>query len=256
MSVLVGGLGSWLHAEYPVEPLRAPDEVEGLAWRELPLERLLRAPVPAPLSAESAFLPRIAGQTFLEGRELPLRREMVPLFVDMVGSTRLVLSRSPEEVLDILQAFMEIVIDVGAYHCGDVHDFQGDGALLYFEGAGEALPAAFRLRDALLARRAELPSLPLPRLSLDSGPIVIGIVGTRFRQTVSLVGPAVHIAARILKLAPPGGIVATDAIVEQARRTSPELARRFEPLERAASLLEEELGPIHAWLAAPPTEHR
>jgi class 3 adenylate cyclase len=178
---------------------------------------------------------------------------MVALYVDMVGSTHLVLTRSTEQVLDILQAFMEIVIDVGAYHCGDVHDFEGDGALLYFCGSGEALPAAFRLRDALLARRAELPELPLPRISLDAGPLVIGVVGTRFRQTVSLVGPAVHVAARILKLAPPGGIIATDAILEQARRTSPELARQFAPLDHASSLLDAELGAVRAWIAPPPT---
>ena len=55
-------------------------------------------------------------------------------------------------MLEILQAFMEIVINVGIYHCGDVHDFEGDGALLYFEGVGEAVPAAFRLRDACTAR--------------------------------------------------------------------------------------------------------
>ena len=112
---------------------------------------------------------------------------------------------------------------------------------------GEAVPAAFRLRDELLLRRAELPALPLPRLSLDMGPVVIGIVGTRFRQTVSLVGPSVHIAARILKLAPPGGIVATDAIVRHARRASPEFARQFEPL--AAPDLDPELAGLQTWLA-------
>jgi class 3 adenylate cyclase len=254
VAVLVGGLESWTEAGHPLEPLRDANAVPGIAWKELPLEQLFRAAAPPPMAAESAFLPRIAGQTFLEGRELPLKREMVALFVDMVGSTRLVLSRSTEEVLDILQAFMEIVIDVGAYHCGDVHDFEGDGALLYFEGPGEALPAAFRLRDELLARRAELPALPLPRLSLDTGPIVIGIVGTRFRRTVSLVGPAVHIAARILKLAPAGGIVATEAILESARRTNSELTRQFVPLEGAASLLDEDLGTIRAWVAPPPAD--
>jgi class 3 adenylate cyclase len=254
VAVLSGGLESWIDAGHPLEPLRDAGEVSDLAWKEFPLEELFRAQAPTPLRVESTFLPRIAGQTFLEGRELPLRREMVSLFVDMVGSTRLVLSRSTEEVLQILQAFMEIVIDIGAYHRGDVHDFEGHGALLYFEGSGEALPAAFRLRDALLARRAELPSLPLPRLSLDAGPVVIGVVGTRFRRTVALVGPSVHIAARILKRAPPGGIIATDSIVEPARRTNPELARQFVPLATGSSALDEDLGGVRTWLAPPPED--
>jgi class 3 adenylate cyclase len=174
---------------------------------------------------------------------------MAVLFVDMVGSTRLVFERSPEEVLDVMQAFMEVVIDVGAYHCGDVHDFEGDGALLYFEGAGEAVPAAFRLRDELAARRERVPGLPLPRLSLDAGPIVIGVVGTRFRRTVSLVGPSLHTAARILKLAPPGGIAATEAVVASARVANPALAREFARLDSLPAHLEAELGPIRVWVA-------
>lgn len=252
VAILRGGLQAWLAAGHPVEPLASPDEVPGLRWKQFSLERMLHSAAPAPAAtAESLFLPRIAGQTFLEGRELPLKQEMVPVFVDMVESTRLVLRESAEAVLEIMQAFMEIVIDVGAYHCGDVHDFEGDGALLYFEGAGEAVPAAFRLRDALLRRRRELPALPLPRISLDVGPVVIGVVGTRFRQTVALVGPSVHVAARILKLAPPGGIAVTQAIVEHARRSNPELARAFEPLVGAAARLDDELGRVRVWLAPP-----
>jgi class 3 adenylate cyclase len=173
------------------------------------------------------------------------------MFVDMVDSTGLIFSRSPEQVLALVQSFMEIVVDVGAYHCGDVHDFEGDGAYLYFEGPGEAVPAAFRLRERLLARRRAIPALPLPRISLDLGPIVIGIVGTRFRQAVALVGPSVHVAARILKLGPPGSIIATEPVLAVARRTDPELAREFAPLHERPRI-PDAAGPISLWLAPAP----
>lgn len=247
--MLDGGLGSWSEAGHPVQALPPPAPASAAGWKETRIEDLLRDPAPSAQSAESIFLPRIAGQSFLEGRKLPLRREMVSLFVDMVGSTRLVFDKPPEAVLEIMQAFMEIVIDVAAYHCGDVHDFEGDGALVYFEGLGEALPAAFRLRDELLQRRREMPELPLPRLSMDSGPIVIGIVGTRFRRTVSLVGPSLHVAARILKLAPPGGIAATETVLEHARRTHPDLAAHFVPLEARKAGLEPEIESARLWVA-------
>ena len=249
MSVLRGGLEAWSSAGHPVAPLSDPESGGGIPWREATPDELVQAPANAAPPSESLFLPRIAGQSFLEGLELPLRREMAVLFVDMVGSTRLVFERSPEEVLAVMQAFMEVVIDVGAYHCGDVHDFEGDGALLYFEGAGEAVPAAFRLRDELATRRRELAALPLPRLSLDAGPIVIGVVGTRFRRTVSLVGPSLHTAARILKLAPPGGITATETVVAQARVANPLLAREFQAMQRVPPHLEAELGPLRVWVA-------
>ena len=251
MSVLRGGLEAWSSAGHPVAPLLDPESGGGIPWREAAPDEFVQAPANAAPPSESLFLPRIAGQSFLEGLELPLRREMAVLFVDMVGSTRLVFERTPEEVLAVMQAFMEVVIDVGAYHCGDVHDFEGDGALLYFEGSGEAVPAAFRLRDELASRRRELAALPLPRLSLDVGPIVIGVVGTRFRRTVSLVGPSLHTAARLLKLAPPGGITATETVVAQARVANPLLAREFQAMERVPPHLEAELGPLRVWVAPP-----
>lgn len=249
VAVLRGGLDTWARQGRPLGATRPPEAVPELPWKEFaPQAHALQAPGIGP-TAESLFLPRIAGQSFLEGRDLPARQEMVPLFVDMVGSTRLVFEKSPEEVLAVMQAFMEVVIDVGAYHCGDVHDFEGDGALLYFEGAGEAVPAAFLLRDELERRRERMPGLPRPRLSLDVGPVVIGVVGTRFRRTVSLVGPAVHTAARILKLAPPGGIAATGAIVKRARRENPELAARFERLAVDRRRLDPELESLEIFVA-------
>jgi len=48
-----------------------------------------------------------------------------------------------------------------AYADGEVHDFEGDGAFLYFEGPGEAVPAAFRLRDELLERGLDLVRVAL-----------------------------------------------------------------------------------------------
>ncbi|UCE87806.1 MAG: hypothetical protein JSU66_08885, partial [Deltaproteobacteria bacterium] len=86
VAVLVGGLQAWSDAGHPVEALPVDDEAGAIGWRELRLEKPeSSAPTAAP-RPESVFLPRIAGQTFLEGRELPVKREMVSLFVDMVDS--------------------------------------------------------------------------------------------------------------------------------------------------------------------------
>jgi class 3 adenylate cyclase len=249
VAVLVGGLKAWLDAGHPGEDSDVARDARAVAWAPF-AEHPPALASALPLSADTAFLPRLAGQGFLTGRSLPLKTEMVSMFVDMVDSTGLIFSRTPEHVLALVQDFMEIVVDVGAYHCGDVHDFEGDGAFLYFEGPGEAVPAAFRLRERLLERRRSHAALPLPRISLDRGPVVIGLVGTRFRQAVALVGPSVHLAARILKLAPPGGIVATEAVLAVARRTDPALARSFAPL-RERPRIPDSVGPVELWLAGP-----
>ena len=251
VAILAGGLAAWVQSGFPLAPVDPDGRPAGVNWKPFPTEVPVRtiADLEAERSSQDAFAPNLIGQSFLAGQELPLRREMAILFVDMVDSTPLFFRHAPEQVLALVQAFMEVVVEVGFYHCGNVHDFQGDGALLYFAGPGEAVPAAFELREALAAKRRALPELPMARLALDMGPLVIGVVGTRVRRSVTLAGPSINIAARILKLAPPGGIIATASVVEHAKRTDPDLASQFARLSEPQHLKGVEGGPLALYVA-------
>jgi class 3 adenylate cyclase/rhodanese-related sulfurtransferase len=223
VSVLDGGLPGWQARGLPLAPIDLDRRRSVAGWIAPP-----RAAVgQGHLLAETAFL---------AGEKLPLRRELAVLFIDMVDSTRLLFAHTPEEALRLVQAFMEVVVDVAVQHCGDVHDFEGDGAMLYFAGPGEAVPAAFDLRTALAARRHCEPDLLEARIALATGPLVVGYVGSQERRSLTFIGPSINAAARILKLAPPGGIAATEAIVRHAERSDPDLAARFQALPERQSL--------------------
>jgi class 3 adenylate cyclase len=56
----------------------------------------------------------------------------------------------------------------------------------------------------------------------------VGVIGSALRRSVALIGPSIHIAARLLKHIPPGGIIATEAVVERLRQEAPAFAQRFE----------------------------
>jgi class 3 adenylate cyclase/rhodanese-related sulfurtransferase len=215
--VLEGGLPAWEAAGLALAEVSVGDRRK-LKWMDPP-----RAP-----AAQGDHM--IAERAFLAGAKLPVRREMAVMFVDMVDSTHLLFAHEPDAVLRLVQAFMAVVVDVAVQHCGDVHDFEGDGAMLYFAGAGEAVPAAFKLRNALADLRRRMPEVPQARFALDAGPLVIGRVGSHERRSLSFIGPSVNTAARILKLAPAGGIAATEQLVSQARRTDPDLAAHFRAL--------------------------
>lgn len=225
VSVLDGGLPGWETAGLPVTPVSVAER-RLLKWMSVTKAE--------PSSRRGTGM--IAERSFVAGQQLPLRREMAVLFVDMVDSTRLFHTHTPEQVLQLVQAFMEVVVDIAVQHCGDVHDFEGDGAMLYFAGAGEAVPAAFKLREALAAKRRTLPSLPLARFALDAGPLVIGYVGSQERRSLSFIGPSVNTAARILKLAGAEDIAATEPVVALARRTDPDLAAHFQALPERQAL--------------------
>lgn len=223
VSVLDGGLPGWQAQNLPLAPVDLNQRRRVTTWISPPKPAVGRGH----LLAESAFM---------DGEKLPLRRDMAVLFVDMVDSTRLLFTRTPEDALRLVQAFMEVVVNVAVQHCGDVHDFEGDGAMLYFAGPGEAVPAAFNLRTALGARRHCEPDLPQARFALAAGPLIVGYIGSQERRALSFIGPSVSTAARILKLALPGGIAATEPVIRHAQRTDPDLAARFQALPERQSL--------------------
>ncbi|MBU0789190.1 MAG: rhodanese-like domain-containing protein [Polycyclovorans sp.] len=242
VAVLDGGLPAWHAERFSVSPVSPASRDRIAGW--ISAAQVMSAQAPA-VGGELIF-----EKAFLSGQALPLRREMAVLFVDMVNSTELLFAHPPEQVLALVQVFMEIVVAVAVQHCGDVHDFQGDGALLYFAGSGEALPAAFELREALRARRDSVPGLPEVRLALDSGPLIVGYVGGRERRALSFIGPSINTAARILKLAPPGGIAATENVLVHAQRLAPSLAEQFHPLSERQSI-KGFPEPIRVFVAAP-----
>lgn len=181
----------------------------------------------------NAFVPSLV-EHYVERSDLPLRRELTVLFVDIADSTPLIANNAPEAALEWVQGFMEVVTEVALAFCGDVKDYEGDGAMLYFESVTEAAQAAFAIRERL----ARLPRGDLrlrARLSLDVGDLVIGIIGSPMRRSVALIGPSINRAARLLKEIPPDGIIATRAVIERLREETPRLAERFaeqpEPLE-------------------------
>lgn len=128
VSVLEGGLPAWQAGGFPLRAVSLDGHRAIPRWIDV-------AALGKPATAASGT-GLIAESAFLAGEKLPLRREMAVLFVDMVNSTELLFAHPPEHVLSLVQAFMEVVVDVAVEHCGDVHDFEGDGAMLYFGGPG------------------------------------------------------------------------------------------------------------------------
>jgi len=193
-----------------------------------------------------AFLPGLV-EGYASRGGLPVRRELAVLFVDIADSTAAILGKPPEEALSYVQRFMSVVTDAALAYCGDVKDYEGDGALLYFESVAEAARAALAIRDTL-AREEPVDGTRLrARLSMDVGSIVVGIIGTPLRRSVALIGPSINLAARLLKQIPPGGIIATRAVVEKLRQETPDLAERFALIDAHLELKGFEHEIVEAW---------
>lgn len=182
---------------------------------------------PPELAQAYTFLPSLV-EHYLTRQELPTKQELAVVFVDLADSTKALLRQPPERALATVQRFMEMVTDVALAHCGDVKDYEGDGALLYFASITQAARAALAIRAVLGKERFTHEPFLQARLSLNVGEVVIGVIGSPRRRSVALIGPAVSIAARLLKQIPPGGIIAPDTAVEKLRNEAPDLAEQFQ----------------------------
>jgi class 3 adenylate cyclase len=224
---LQGGLLAWEQAGYATVPLETGQDLTADPGTEVaPANGVSGIDISPDAAHAHTFLPGLVGN-YLAQQELPMRKELTVLFVDIADSTATVVHQPPEVALALVQSFMEIVTNIALAHCGDVKDYEGDGALLYFESVTEATQAALAIREALARTRIPQSDSLQARLSLNVGSVVIGVIGTALRRSVALIGPSINLAARLLKQVPPGGIIATETMVERLRQEAPELARQF-----------------------------
>ncbi len=148
-------------------------------------------------------------------------REVCVLFTDVIGSTALAAERPPEEVVELLNGFFAVVVEVVDRHGGWVNKFEGDAALAIFGAPMELDDAPSR---ALAAARELAERLPREvegieaAIGVSAGEVVAGNVGEETRFEYTVIGDPVNEAARLTELAKerPGRLLASEAIVERA----------------------------------------
>ena len=158
-------------------------------------------------------------------------RDVAVLFVDIVGSTELAATRPPHEVVELLNAFFEVVVEVVDEHGGFVNKFEGDAALAIF---GAPIPRDETRRPAPSPPRATWPSAcasEVPDLragiGVSGGQAVAGNVGAEKRFEYTVIGDPVNEAARLSELAKEeGGVLASADLVEEAGEEEARTGRR------------------------------
>jgi class 3 adenylate cyclase len=130
-------------------------------------------------------------------------RTVAALFVDIAGSTSLVLRTGPEEMVGLLNRFFEVVVETVEQEGGLVNKFEGDAALCVFgapaeldDPAGAALRSARRIVDAVRAA-GEVDV----GVGVSCGQAWAGQVGAASRLEYTVIGDPVNEAARLTELA-------------------------------------------------------
>jgi adenylate cyclase len=144
------------------------------------------------------------------------RKEATTLFADIRGFTLYSDQREPEEVIEGLNLYFEIATRVSLRHGGFIDKFIGDGLLVIFgvpvfrdNHVERAVLTAIELQSEL-NRVASINGnklLSSVGISIDTGVVVSGNIGSQVKMEYTVIGSSVNVASRLNGLANPGEII-------------------------------------------------
>jgi class 3 adenylate cyclase len=141
-------------------------------------------------------------------------RVVTAMFADLAGYTPFSERHEPREVVEMLNANWAAVVPIVDRAGGTIEHFAGDGVLTVFNAAGNqpdhAQRAARAATEILIATRdiaAAHPGWPIFRIGINTGPVVVGVIGTAARRSFAAIGDPVNTGARLQAAAEPGQVV-------------------------------------------------
>jgi adenylate cyclase len=140
--------------------------------------------------------------------------EVTALFADLRGFTTFSESVEPAEIVTMLNRYHGVAVPCVLDHGGTVVQFVGDALLAVFNAparqpdhARRAVAAALAMQRAVAEIAADRPDWPRFRIGANTGPALVGNIGSETLRGFNAMGDAVNVAARLQALAEPGQVV-------------------------------------------------
>ena len=136
------------------------------------------------------------------------KKEISIFFSDVAGFTTISERLPPEELVLLLNRYLSAMTDIIRSHRGNVNKYLGDGIMALFGAPlGEPNHATLACYAALdsqaeLARLREtwkqegLPDI-IARIGINSGPCIVGNMGSQTRLEYTVMGDSVNLASRL-----------------------------------------------------------
>jgi class 3 adenylate cyclase len=163
------------------------------------------------------------------GRHLKLggeKREVTVFFGDLRGFTPLAENLDPQDVVDILNVYLNHVVDAVFEFGGTLDKFRGDGFMVFF-GAPiprdndplNAVRCALTIQDKLKGVTfAKFPDLRLHMgVGINTGTVIVGNIGSERRTDYTVIGNEVNVAQRFEANAGPGQILITGKTYDRVK---------------------------------------
>ncbi len=148
------------------------------------------------------------------------RKPVTALFADVVGSTSLAETMDPEDWTQMMNEAFEHMSNAVFRYEGTIAQLQGDAMLAFFgapvaheDDPDRAVRAALDMLQATDEFARQLKAARgidfRIRAGINTGPVLVGMVGTDLRYEYTALGDAMNVAARMQAAAEPGTVVIT-----------------------------------------------
>ncbi len=180
------------------------NELEELATAVEQLKTSLR-------SFEKLVPAQYARHLVTTGQEAKLggeRKRITIYFADIVGFTRMSEMMPPEELVEVLAEYLDVLSGEVIKHEGTVDKFNGDDVMAFWGAPSPvenptlcACVSAMRSQEALRALHLSWGEHGRPLLGasfgIATGDVIVGNVGSRERMNYTVIGDAVNLASRL-----------------------------------------------------------
>ena len=181
-------------------------------------ERYVAPQIVKELGKDDSFESRLGGE----------RRDIAVLFVDIRGFTTMSESLQPEQVVDILNEYLNLTSQSIFNNQGTLDKFIGDATMAVFNAPMDLDDYVFKaVRTAYDMRKgAEVLEKKLLEqfgnsvqfgIGVNCGPAIVGNIGSEQRMDYTAIGDTVNTAARLESNAKRGEILISEAVYERVK---------------------------------------
>ena len=155
------------------------------------------------------------------------RRKVTIMMTDLRGFTALSDRLNPEQVVQMLNAYFKVMVDVILQYHGTINEIIGDALLVIFgapqempDRAQRAIACAIEMQNAMAKvnernREKGLPNLEMG-IGLNETEAIVGNIGSTKRSKYAVVGSGVNMTSRIESYSVGGQILISESVRQEA----------------------------------------
>ncbi|MBW1941872.1 MAG: response regulator [Deltaproteobacteria bacterium] len=155
------------------------------------------------------------------------KRKVTIMMTDLRGFTVLSERLKPEQVVQMLNSYFEVMVDVVLQYNGTINEIIGDALLVIFGAPQEmsdraqlAIACAIEMQNAMSKVNEKNRAQGLPELEMGIGlnetEVIVGNIGSSKRSKYAVVGSGVNMTSRIESYSVGGQILISESVYREA----------------------------------------